>query len=280
MKKSTLVIGLALAAFVAKADIVVKDGETVAFMGDSITQQGNGPVGYVNLVMKGLEVAGVKDAKKIPAGISGHKSNDMLRRLDGDVLARRDGKRAQWMTLSCGVNDVWHQDSGRGVLFGDYTNNVTQILDKCAAAGVKVIVLTATMFEKGKDFATFPHNVKVAPYNEWLRAEAKRRNLLLADLNQAMWDGHAADAKVRYTRDGVHMLYEGNQLMAWGVLQAMGVPAEKKGAIFAAWDEMPGHGSVTVLLNKRETEELKKRAAAEKLDESGYIRKQLGFDAK
>jgi len=279
MRKSTLVIGIALAAFVAKADIVVKDGETVAFMGDSITQQGNGPVGYVNLVMKGLEVAGVKDTKKIPVGISGNKSDQMLARLGKDVLARKDGKRAQWMTLSCGVNDVWHQDRGKGVLLEDYKKNISQILDRCAVSNVNVIVLTATVFEEGTNYAMAVHNVKLAPYNDWLRAEAKRRNLPLADLNRAMWDGHAADAKARYTRDGVHMLYEGNKLMAWGVLQAMGVPAEKKDAIFAAWDEMPGH-EVTGLLNKRELDELKRRAAAEKLDENGYIRKQLGFDAK
>jgi len=271
---------MVLAVLCAQAEVVVKDGETVAFMGDSITQLGNGPVGYVNLVMKGLEVAGVKDVKKMAVGISGNKSNDMLHRLNRDVLNRTDRQRAQWMTLSCGVNDVWHQDHNRGVLLEDYKKNVTEILDKCAASNVNVIVMTATMFEKGKDYKTFDHNVKVAPYNEWLRAEAKSRNLLLADLNQAMWDGHAADAKIRYTVDGVHMAYPGNQLMAWGVLRTMGVPDEKKDAIFAAWEEMPGLCSAKVLLNKREWDELKKRMAAEKLDESAYIRKQLGLDAK
>ena len=40
--------------------------------------------------------------------LAGHKSNDMLARLEADVLS----KNPQWMTLSCGVNDVWHGNKG------------------------------------------------------------------------------------------------------------------------------------------------------------------------
>ena len=86
----------------------VKTGDAIAFMGDSITEGGwNSPVGYVRLVMSALESNGIK-AKAIPAGISGHKSNNMLERLRRDVLDRQP----TWMTLSCGVNDVWHGANG------------------------------------------------------------------------------------------------------------------------------------------------------------------------
>ena len=84
------------------AEILVKDGQKVAFMGDSITQGGWGsPGGYVRLVVAGLEANGVK-VTPIPAGISGHKSDQMLARLKKDAL----DKQPDWMTLSCGVNDV------------------------------------------------------------------------------------------------------------------------------------------------------------------------------
>ena len=90
------------------AEIAVKSGEKIAFLGDSITAAGWGnPAGYVRLVMAGLEANGVK-AEAIPAGISGHKSDQMLARLEKDVLQ----KKPQWMTLSCGVNDVWHGKNG------------------------------------------------------------------------------------------------------------------------------------------------------------------------
>ena len=72
----------------------VQSGDTIAFMGDSITEGGWGfPVGYVRLVMSALESNGIK-AKAIPAGISGHNSNNMLERLRRDVL----DKKPTWLT--------------------------------------------------------------------------------------------------------------------------------------------------------------------------------------
>ena len=221
MKKTVFAAACALATC-AFGEILVKDGDTLAFLGDSITQYGQqNPDGYVNRVIRGLAVEGV-NVKPVKAGISGHKSDQMLARLNKDVLS----KRPRWMTLSCGVNDVWHQDRGKGVLLEDYKRNIAKILDTCAASNCTVIVLTATMFEKPQ-MARDPHNVKLAPYNEWLRAEAKRRNLPLADLNAMMWATHAKDAKGKLTRDGVHMAAAGDRRMARGVLTAMGVAEDR-----------------------------------------------------
>ncbi len=73
----------------ATAEISVKSGDKIAFLGDSITAGGWGnPAGYVKLVIAGLEANGVK-AEPIPAGISGHKSDQMLARLDKDVLSKK-----------------------------------------------------------------------------------------------------------------------------------------------------------------------------------------------
>ena len=230
MKKTVFVAACALVTC-AFGEILVKDGDTLAFLGDSITQFGQrNPDGYVNLVIRGLAVEGVR-VKPVKAGISGNKSDQMLARLDKDVLS----KKPRWMTLSCGVNDVWHQDRGKGVLLEDYKKNITKILDKCAASNCTVIVFTATMFEK-PGMEKEKHNVKLAPYNEWLRAEAKRRKLPLADLNAAMWAAHEKDSKVKLTRDGVHMLPAGDLLMARGVLRAMGVREDRFAEIEkAAW---------------------------------------------
>ena len=226
MKKTILSLALAAAAGVAFGDLCVKDGDTLAFLGDSITQFGQqNSDGYVNLVLRALDAEGVK-VKPVKAGISGHKSDQMLARLDGHVLRHRP----QWMTLSCGVNDVWHQDRGKGVLLEDYKKNIAAILDKCAASNCTVIVLTSTMFEKPQ-MEKDPHNVKINDYNAWLLAEAKRRGLPVADLNAAMWDAHKADPTVKLTRDGVHMSPAGDRLMARGVLKAMGLADGRFAAI-------------------------------------------------
>ena len=198
--------------------IAVTDGQKIAFMGDSITQGGaKGPKGYVNLVISGLEANGIK-AVSIPAGISGHKSNQMLDRLEKDVLS----KKPDWMTLSCGVNDVWH--GAKGVALEQYKENITKIIDQCQAANIKVMILTATMI---KEDQTNELNQKLVPYNEFLRTLAKEKKCLLADLNADMQAAVAKADKTEkkniLTGDGVHMNAAGNRMMAVGVLKAFGL---------------------------------------------------------
>ncbi len=218
IKNMTVVAALMMGALcVSQAEVAVKDGEKIAFMGDSITQQGAGPGGYVRLVISGLEANGIK-ATAIPAGISGHKSDQMLARLEKDVLS----KKPDWMTLSCGVNDVWH--GAKGIPLDQYKVNITKIVDQCQAAGIKVMILTSTMI--GED-APNPNNQKLAPYNAFLIELAKEKKCALADLNAAMQaelTAAGADRKDKMlTRDGVHMNPAGNMMMASGVLKGFGL---------------------------------------------------------
>ena len=217
---------------------LVRNGDAIVFMGDSITYYGNSrPLGYIHLVMKGLEAVGVR-ASAIPSGVSGHKSDQMLARLGRDVLSRKP----QWMTLSCGVNDVAHahKPGRKGVPLADYRRNITEILDRCAAADIKVILLTPTMVTEDPENV---QNVELEAYCAWLRAVAAERRLPLADLNAAMRQ-KVAERRVRerdggdkLTRDGVHMTADGDEMMACGVLAAMGVDALRDGRVRQAWDK-------------------------------------------
>jgi lysophospholipase L1-like esterase len=257
-------INLSLLAFLitttphALAEIPVKTGDKVAFLGDSITQQGAGnPTGYVNLFTKGLAANGV-EIQVIPAGISGHKSNQMLERLDRDVLS----KKPQWMTLSCGVNDVWHGE--KGVLLDDYKKNITSIVDQAQAAGIKVVLLTSTMI--GED-ATNPNNLKLAPYNEFLRTLAKEKNLLLADLNAEMQIAVTkanTPGKNALTGDGVHMAFPGNKMMATGILKCLGMNEDELAKAEDGWLDIPNTSSLKfeAKFSLREMQLMEKAAAA------------------
>ena len=228
----TTTLATSLAASALAQTPAVKSGDSIAFMGDSITQGGwENPVGYVRLVMSGLEANGIQ-AKAIPAGISGHKSNNMLERLRRDVL----DKKPTWMTLSCGVNDVWH--GANGVPLPQYKTNITAIIEQAQAAGIKVMVLTATVITEQKDN---PNNQKLAPYNEFLRALAKEKGCLLADLNADMWAGlKTSSGKGNvFTSDGVHMNAQGDCLMATGVLRAFGLTEPQILKAKEAWLSIP-----------------------------------------
>ncbi len=221
-------VALLFSPLLRAGEIIVKKGDSIAFMGDSITAQGANPGGYVRLVASGLAAQGI-DVTVIPAGISGNKSNDMLARLDSDVLS----KKPTWMTLSCGVNDVWH--GAKGVPLDAYKKNITEILDKCQQAGVKVVVLTSTQIKLP---LTTPENVKLADYNAFLRDIAKTRKLPLADLNAAMAADQAANKRI-LTVDGVHMNTYGNLMMASGVLKAFGLDDRQLAAVNAKWRDQP-----------------------------------------
>ncbi|MGE9297288.1 MAG: SGNH/GDSL hydrolase family protein [Puniceicoccales bacterium] len=213
-----LMVGACLATSIVTAETQVKSGETIAFLGDSITEQGaRSSSGYVNLVEAGLKANGI-EVTVIPAGRSGHKSNQMLERLERSVLE----KNPQWMTLSCGVNDVWHRE--RGVSLEDYKTNITEIVDRCDAADVNVIILTATPIRESDNEL----NQKLAGYNEFLRELAKSRGLPLADTSAAFWEVIEANAETSYsnnylTSDGVHMNPLGDLVMATEVLEAFGL---------------------------------------------------------
>jgi len=218
-------------------EILVKSGESIAFLGDSITAQGaDKPLGYVRLVVAGLETNGVH-VKSVPAGISGHKSNDMLARLQRDVI----DKKPTWMTLSCGVNDVWH--GAAGVPLESYKTNITAIVEKALAADIRVMILTATLI--GED-VTNRNNQIAIPYNDFLRKLAKEKNLPIADLNAqeraalAAIDESARKRGNQLTGDGVHMNINGDQMMATGILRAFGLDDGQIARAREFWLNIPG----------------------------------------
>ena len=259
---------LVLGSLSSFADVQVKQGDKVAFLGDSITQNGNNSAGgYLHLVANGLKAAGV-NIVVIPAGISGHKSDQMLARVDADVLS----KKPQWMLLSCGVNDVWH--GARGVPLEAYKTNITAIVRKAQDAGVKVMILTATMIREDQQS---PENQKLIAYNDFLGVLAKDKGCLLADLNRDM-QAVVIEAKKtgeRITTDGVHMAFGGNKMMAKGILRAFGVEEAKLVEIVAAWDNLPGTAAIPVPLSQKEYAAVVQAARDAKLAVPEYVRSKV-----
>lgn len=269
-----------IAPALASAEIAVKSGEKIAFLGDSITQGGwSNPAGYVKLVIAGLEANGVK-AEPVPAGISGHKSDQMLARLDKDVLS----KKPQWMTLSCGVNDVWHGPRGvplddamaksgtyddKVATRGTYQKNITAIIDQATAAGVKPVMLTATVIYENLDSK---ENGLLAPYNAFLRQLAKEKKVPMADLYAMFEERIKAENKPNekvLTSDGVHMNTEGNKLMAIGVLKAFGLNETEIAKAKASWAPLE-----TAAVEFAKTQAIARaKAAAEKAKNAPQLKK-------
>lgn len=205
-------------AYAQQTEFLLQSGERVVFLGDSITQAASRPEGYIHLIELFCGIHGVV-VETVNAGISGNKSSDMLARLERDVLSRQP----DWVSVSCGVNDVWHQFAfeSEGIPLEAYKENMTALVDRIQAAGAKVILLTATPIHE--DFDN-DENRMLSQYNAFLRNLAEQKDALLVDLDRAF--RHALSFKRRddnlLTTDGVHMNPRGNRLMARSILRALG----------------------------------------------------------
>lgn len=206
----------------------------IVCLGDSITQFGDGPNGYVGLMRAYLVQAYPSNPIEVlNAGVSGNTSNDELGRFDRDVLR----KKPDLLTISVGVNDVWHgftaqypQGGGPGgVVLPVYRANVEKMVSEAQAQGTVVVLLSPTVI--GEDLND-PRNAMAVGYTEALRDIARRHHCLFVDLQtpfQTYLDlsrttGHTDNL---LTVDGVHMNDWGNRIMAATILTALLSPAPK-----------------------------------------------------
>jgi lysophospholipase L1-like esterase len=206
----------------AEPELRLKAGDRIVALGDSITQAG----GYLAF-MKRVLSRNYSDLKIeiVNAGISGHKSTDMSVRLKRDVI----DKNPTVVTISCGVNDVWHgfNTPPRGVELETYTTLMAKMVDDLrSATRAEIYLLTPTII---KEDLRSPENLKLEAYCDAVRRIAAEKNCILVDLNQhfnlllrAAQKGGAPD--LHLTTDGVHMRPAGDFVMGAAILRAMGVP--------------------------------------------------------
>ncbi len=216
-------------------DLLLQDKQLLITLGNSITQAGEKPEGYVSLMRKILDdLYPEQTVYIVNAGISGHKSTDMSERFERDVLQYSP----DWVTISVGVNDVWHGfydhhpkgDGPRGVPLPLFREKVIDMVARAQASGIRVALFTTTVI---KEDLSSPENTKLVVYNKALRQIASKYNCLLVDMDKAFrralepYQKPGMKDRGILTSDGVHMLPPGNWLMAKTVLAAFGVPEKR-----------------------------------------------------
>jgi lysophospholipase L1-like esterase len=224
-------LALVMAAFAAPAhadDLKIKNGETIVFLGDSITQAGAGPKGYVTLIREQLD-KDHPDAKiqVIGAGISGNKVPDLQGRLDKDVL----GRSPSLVVIYIGINDVWHgeKDPAKGTTPEKFEAGLKEIIKKCKDSGSKVMLCTPSVIGEKADGSN-NLDKKLDEYSEISRKVAKETDVHLCDLRKAFLTyekEHNPENKESglLTSDRVHLNEAGNKFVAETMLKCMG---EKK----------------------------------------------------
>ncbi|MEX2188471.1 MAG: GDSL-type esterase/lipase family protein [Pirellulales bacterium] len=225
---SMLVVAAAACAIPAvHAGEALKTGERIVFLGDSITQAGAGPGGFVTLIRESLakDHADLK-AEVIGAGISGNRVPDLQGRLDRDVIA----KKPTLVVIYIGINDVWHWQNNRGTKKEDFESGLKDVIKRIEGAGARVVICTPSMIGEKPDGSN-RFDAMLDEYSDISRAVAKEAGLDVIDLRKAFVEHlkqHNADNKEKgvLTSDGVHLNAAGNQFVAATMLAALGVGAK------------------------------------------------------
>lgn len=210
-------------------DFLVGPNQTLVCFGDSITQNS---VGYCPMIAALIAASyPTRNICVVNAGIGGNKIHDLLGRLDRDVLAHKP----DWVTVSIGINDVWHglADGGHsGVSIETYREGLAELVDRIVAAGANVVLLPPTVIGEDPSSAG---NVKLVDYRAAVHAIAASRGLLVAptdtDLDTALTAGLkivGGEPGKTLTSDGVHLRPAGDAVLAVAVLKTLGFFAGSK----------------------------------------------------
>ena len=217
---SVALCSLALVSFWAPAK------KKVVFFGDSITQAGAQPGGYIRL-MDSLVALDKKSAdyELIGAGIGGDKIYDLYLRMEEDVLK----KQPDIVVIYVGVNDVWHKSSsGTGTDYNKFGRFYEAVVAKLQAAGIKVIISTPAVIGERTDHSN-PQDGDLNFYSQWIRSFAAKKSIPLVDLRSLFIQYNLVNNPENkesgiLTRDRVHLTPAGNNLVAkemWKVIQTL-----------------------------------------------------------
>jgi lysophospholipase L1-like esterase len=206
-------IGIYLVAFILLLSTAFISKPTrVVFFGDSITQAGVNPGGYIDMLKKALPA---DQFELIGAGIGGNKIYDLYLRMEDDVLAKKPDVVVIWV----GVNDVWHKaSSGTGTDPDKFVRFYEAVIKKLQANNIRVVLCTPAAIGEKTDM-TNQQDGDLNQYSAFIRDLATRYSLPLVDLRKAFQEydlKNNPENKDRgvLTTDRVHLNEKGNQFVA------------------------------------------------------------------
>lgn len=206
-------------------DFALRDGDTVIFLGDSITAArtyGKYIENYTLLRFPDRRV------RFVNAGRGGDTASGGLKRLEQDVFAHKPTV----LTVAYGVNDIgWglRADARHRQM---YLDGIVGIVDACKRRGVRVYVCSAAITAADPDKSE--HDFLQRMCDEGLRL-ARERGAGAIDVQRPMraalrrvraWNARFKGQESLHAADGVHLNDAGQLAMAFAILKGLNAPAE------------------------------------------------------
>lgn len=201
--------------FNATPDLLFKDGDTVMFLGDSITHNGKWHTFIRNFYLSSYPERRIS---YINSGVTGDSTGTVLARMDEDVLQHRPTV----VVVLLGMNNT----GGSLAAFDQQMNAITDRLAR--HCNPKFIYCTTTIYDETAQLervAQTGKNEMLAKISESIRKRAKSTGSLLVEFYAPMMELNARMQKgdPAYTiigPDRVHPLLDGHLLMAYYFLKA------------------------------------------------------------
>jgi len=214
---------LLIVVFIAVSSFSIQKTTRVVFFGDSITEMGAKPGGYITRIGDALTQKGLASQYElVGAGVGGNKVYDLYLRMDDDVLAKKPDIVFIWI----GVNDVWHKvSSGTGTDADKFEKFYSAIINKLLDKHIRVILCTPAVIGERTDF-TNQQDGDLNSYSQIIRNLAQKFHCGLVDLreifhNFELQNNPGNAEKGILTRDRVHLNEKGDQLVADKMLELL-----------------------------------------------------------
>ena len=230
--------GLALFAISVRADdlksplksLELADGDSVVFLGDSITHQ----CLYTQYVEDYYYTRFPKLRIKFHnAGVGGARARDALDRFDRDVAAYKP----RYVTVLLGMNDGSYRPYDENT-FQTYRRDMTELLAKIREIDATPVLMTPTMYDaraarmrgaKAPAESIELYNATLAYYGAWLRETAVESGDGFVDmyglLNNLTLAARKTDPDFTMIKDAVHPDPPGQLVMAFALLGDLDSPA-------------------------------------------------------
>ena len=211
-----------------KPGLGLVEGDTIVFLGDSITHQA-----LYTQYLEDFFFTRYPDRKLHfhNAGVAGDKAADALARFDEDVASLEP----KVVTVLLGMNDGGYEDFGAET-FERYSEDMTTLLDRIEAIGARPVVMSPTMFDhhqlarrktdptfrfRSKEFSG-QYNALLAFFGGWLRERAGERGFLFVDqwapMNRHTFAQRRTEPDFTLAPDAIHPAPAGHFLMAFELL--------------------------------------------------------------
>ncbi len=223
---------LCVAPLRAGAEFTIRGGDTVVFLGDSITAEGSYGRMIENYTLLRYPE---RKVRFINAGWGGDTAAGGLARLDRDVFSRG----ATLLTVAYGVNDI-----GWGGLADDahrnkYLDSIRGIVRACNERNVRVFICSAAL-TRGDIKDDQGYLQKMCDDGMAIARELGAGSIdvqrSMRRIAQRMEEAHAAiedkqKHETMHAADGIHLNGLGQLAMGLAILKGLGAPAEVSSAL-------------------------------------------------